>query len=182
MRGKKIHIDDWDKPISSRAWSRHERVCDMREKIALHRKGDMYYISLYKQSKNGISLNEIKKEEHVSTFVLSASTFLKQFIGNINDWCIITTPRRRHHDGYHFATAICQEIADKEKITFYENAFHCISKDRVNPEFFLLRKINENRVILFDDIITTGKTLTTCYNILKKENKQILAIVGINNN
>lgn len=182
MKGKKIHIDDWDKPLSGRAWHTHERLCDMRERIAIHRKGGMYYISLYKQTKQGISLNNIKKEEHVTTFVQSASSFLKQFIGSMNDWCIITTPKRRHYDGFHFAKAICKEIAEKERIPFYENAIQCISKDRLNPEFFLLRKINENRVILFDDILTTGKTISTCYQLLKEENKQIIVIIGVNNN
>ena len=47
MSGRKVYIDDWDKPISSRAWHKHERKCDLKENVSIHRKGDMYFISLF---------------------------------------------------------------------------------------------------------------------------------------
>lgn len=181
MSGRKVRIDDWDKPLSARAWHRHERRSDLKERVDIHRKGDMYYISLFRRTTDGIALDAIKREEHTGHFAQVAAMFLERFIGSLDGWCIVTTPRRRHHEGFHFASSVAAQIAKSGKIPFYENAFQCITKDRLNPEFFLLRKINENRVILYDDIITTGKTITTCFNLLK-DKKQVIVITGIYNN
>ena len=46
-KGKICRIDDWDKPeaVKGKSWSHQERLCDLREKVSLHKKGDIYYIS-----------------------------------------------------------------------------------------------------------------------------------------
>ena len=67
------------------------------------------------------------------------------------------------------------------KIPFYENAIQCLTKDRLNPEFFLLRPIKEKKIIVYDDILTTGSTLLATYELLK-DREQLLFLVGINNN
>lgn len=181
MSGRKVYIDDWDKPISSRAWHKHERKCDLKENVSIHRKGDMYFISLFKRTNSGYLLDDIKREEHVSHFTKAAVMFLNRFIGSLDGWCILTAPKRRHFEGFHFSTSVCREIAKSGNIPFYENAFQCITKDRVNPDIHLLRKINENRVIVFDDILTTGSTIAACYQQIKEKN-QVIVLIGINNN
>ena len=104
----------------------------------------------------------------------------RHIVGGYEGWCIVTTPRRRHNEGFHFSTSICTKIAGAVKIPFYENAIQCLTKDRLNPEFFLLRPIKEKKIIVYDDILTTGSTLLATYELLK-DREQLLFLVGINN-
>ncbi|WP_300700980.1 phosphoribosyltransferase [Bacteroides sp.] len=184
-RGKICRIDDWDEPVAvkGRSWSHNERFCDLKERIVLHKKGDIYYISQFTRSKTGTSFLEIKRsEELASLFAERACEFLRRFVvGGYDDWCIVTTPRRRHYDGFHFATSVCCKIAEAVSIPFYVGAIQCLTKNRLNPEFFLLRPIKEQRIIVYDDIVTTGSTLLATYELLKDRN-QLLFLVGINNN
>lgn len=184
-KGKIFRIDDWDKPeaVKAKSWSHQERFCNLKEKVSLHKKGDIYYISQFTRSNTGISFSEIKQsEELASLFAERACEFLRRFIiGGLDSWCIITTPRRRHYEGFHFATCVCEKIAEAVKIPFYESAIQCLTKDRLHPEFFLLRPINEMRIIVYDDILTTGSTLLATHELLK-DRVQVLFLVGINNN
>ena len=52
-KGKICRIDDWDKPeaVKYKSWSHQERLCDLKEKVSLHKKGDIYYISQFTRSK-----------------------------------------------------------------------------------------------------------------------------------
>ncbi|RAZ94971.1 hypothetical protein DK853_32410, partial [Klebsiella oxytoca] len=45
----------------------------------------------------------------------------------------------------------------------------------------LLRPIKEKKIIVYDDILTTGSTLLATYELLK-DREQLLFLVGINNN
>ena len=178
-KGRKIRIDDWDKP--ARGWRKYERLCHMQPKVRIHRKGGFYYISLFARTKDGIQFEEIKSSGECAEVISEAATeLILSLIRPDDEWCIITTPKRRHITEYHFATDICQKIAQGVKIKFYESAMQCLNRTRINPEFYLLRPIKEQRVILFDDICTTGSTLTAAYDLLK-DRKQVICIVGINN-
>ena len=61
---------------------------------------------------------------------------------------------RRHTGGFHFATAVCERISTTLGIPFYADAVQCINRNRLDPDFHLLRPIAERRVIVYDDIIT----------------------------
>ena len=158
-KGKICRIDDWDKPeaVKYKSWSHQERLCDLKEKVSLHKKGDIYYISQFTRSKTGTSFSEIKQSEELASFFAErACEFLHRFI-------------------------VGTKIAGAVKIPFYENAIQCLTKDRLNPEFFLLRPIKEKKIIVYDDILTTGSTLLATYELLK-DREQLLFLVGINNN
>lgn len=83
-------------------------------------------------------------------------------------------------DGYHFLTDVCQKIAKAVEIKFYDNAIQCLTKNRIKPEFYLLRELKEENVIVYDDIMTTGSTLNATYELLK-DKKIVLFLVGIKN-
>lgn len=83
-------------------------------------------------------------------------------------------------DGYHFSTDVCQKIAKAVEIKFYDNAIQCLTKNRIKPEFYLLRELKEENVIVYDDIMTTGSTLNATYELLK-DKKIVLFLVGIKN-
>jgi len=179
MRGKPrtiTKIDDWDK-----FGAPDEKRCDLSDNLRVHQKGDIIYHSLFKSTNDGKTLTEIKSDEsNAAIFCEKACWLLRRLIIPDNTWCIVTTPRRRHFEGLHFATRVCELIAKELKIKFYDNALQCINKDRINPEFYLLRDIAENKVIIFDDIITTGKTLIASRK--QFEDKEIvMCVVGIKN-
>ena len=178
-KGRKVRMDEWDKPTLG--WKKRERFCNMQPKVRIHRKGGFYYISLFASTKDGIPFTEIKNSGECAEAISSAATeLILSMVRPDDEWCIVTTPKRRHFTEYHFATDICKKIAWGLNIKFYESAIQCLNKTRINPEFHLLRPITEQRIILFDDICTTGSTITAAYDLLR-DRKQVLCIVGINN-
>ena len=181
-RGKIIRMDRWDRlPGKNRLKRGNERYCDLTPRPTLHRIGNIYYTSFYRRTKSGMSFDEIKQSELVAyDFAEVVCGFLRCFVASFNDMCIITTPRRRHHDGFHFASVVCQNISKNLNIPFYCDAVQCINRSRLDPDFVLLRPICERRVIVFDDIITTGMTLTATANLLD-DRELVLNIIGINN-
>ena len=163
-----IRMDEWDR--EPRGWRRRTLRCDMKERYSLHRKGDLFYVSMFRTTKVGVTFEELKMSQSAAcAFSEAAVRFISQVVRPDGDWCIVTAPRRRHADGYHLATEVCRKIAAGVKIRFYENAIQCTDKDRINPEFFLLRPIREPNVIFYDDIITTGSTMLASYDRYKQQ-------------
>jgi predicted amidophosphoribosyltransferase len=96
------------------------------------------------------------------------------------DWCIITTPKRRHLVK-NFATRISEEIAAHLNIPFYEDVCSCRTKQRVDAIFDVNVVPKEQNVICFDDFVTTGQTLQAMKRALEPFNKNLLFFSGINN-
>ena len=174
-----VRMDDWDRAERKIVAIRR---CDMHFRPVLHRKGGMYYITMYRRSSSGMSFSEIKESVKCAESVCEElSRFLGLLVGCLDGWAIVTTPARRHYGGFHFATAVCRKLAETEKINFYEGAVQCVDRNRMEPEFHLLRPLAEKRIIIFDDIITTGKTLEATYALIREKREQVICIVGINN-
>lgn len=175
-------MDQWDVPASKpRLKGGNIPLCDLSARTVLHQLGKMIYFSQFRRTKSGIPFSEIKQfAEIASKFADAASDFISYHVRNTEGWCIITTPRHRHADGFHFATAVCERISATIGIPFYPDAVQCINKNRLDPDFHLLRPICERKVIVYDDIITTGTTLTTTSSLLS-DRDFVLNIVGINN-
>lgn len=181
-RSKIVRMDDWDVVAKGpKLLSDNVPRCDLKPREALHRIGNLYYISQFRRSKEGFTFREIKSSaDHAAAFALAASNFLKIFIGKTDGWCIITTPRRRHADGFHFATEVCRGISVNLSIPFYADAVQCVNHDRLHPDFMLLRPLPERRVIVYDDIITTGSTLIAT-NAQLGDRDMVLNLISISN-
>lgn len=175
-------MDKWDVPASRpRLKGGNIPLCDLTPRTVFHQLGALVYFSQYKRTKTGEPFSEIKRSAEIAgMFAESACDFIHRLVNNTEDWAIITTPRRRNNDGFHFATFVSECIAARLGITFYPDAVQCINRNRLEPEFHLLRPIAERRIIVFDDIITTGTTLTAT-NSLLGDRDFILNIIGINN-
>lgn len=175
-------MDQWDIPASRpRLKGGNIPLCDLTPRPALHQFGALVYFSHFKRTKSGTPFSEVKHSTDIAKdFAEAASNFILRLVNNTEDWAIITTPRRRHADGFHFASAVCEQIAYRLNIPFYANAVQCINRNRLDPEFHLLRPIPEKRVIIYDDIITTGTTLTATASLLA-DRDFVLNIIGINN-
>jgi predicted amidophosphoribosyltransferase len=136
--------------------------------------------------KRGIPLIEIKENpDNVPLFADNLVDFLDNALGGDNmkngGWCICTAPRRRHKDGFHFATAICKAVAKSLHIPFYEDAFSAKNRSRIDPEFYMLKNPVEPNVILYDDIITTGETMRAMRKLLADAGHVTFLIVAIKN-
>lgn len=175
-------MDKWDVPASRpRLKGGNIPLCDLSPRTICHQLGDLVYFSQFKRTKKGIPFSEIKQSAEIAqVFADAACNFILRLVNNTENWAIITTPRRRHADGFHFASAVCEIISDRLGISFYADAVQCINRNRLEPEFYLLRPIAERRVIVYDDIITTGTTLTATASLLA-DRDFILNLIGINN-
>ena len=172
-------MDDWDKPRGG--WKHNIRLCDLSLRPSMHKKGEIYYFSLFRTTKTGTPIEKIKEDRNnAQLFADEMQHFLHCLINDTSGWAIVTTPTRRHNGEWHFATEVCKILAGREKIKFYEGAIQCLNKDRIKPSFFLLRPIYEKRIIIIDDIITTGMTLTTAHDLFY-DKQQVHCLIGINN-
>lgn len=181
-RSKITHMDDWDVfPSQPRLKGGGIPLCDLKHRTVMHRLGSLIYFSQFKRTKEGTSFSEIKQSAGMaSLFAKVASDFIENLVGNMEGWCIITTPRRRHSQGFHLATAVCWGISARLRIPFHAEAVQCINRNRLSPEFHLLLPVPERRVIIYDDIITTGMTLTATAALLP-DRDSVLNIISINN-
>ena len=169
-----------------KSWARTEKYCDLKRKIEQHPCGGMIVTSFYKVGKRGIPITEIKENpRNAELFADNLCDYLTQATGGgvllKGDWCILTTPRRRHKDGFHFATEICRLAAKSLGLPFYQDAFSAENHSRINPEFRMLKNPKQVNVILYDDIITTGVTIKTVRQMLLDEGHVVLLLVGIKN-
>ena len=75
----------------------------------------------------------------------------------------------------HLTSRVIKPLFNKLRA---RNAISYSGKSRefriLNPRDFQLKKFKEESVILVDDIITTGATLTQAIDILKRANKEVL--------
>lgn len=175
-------MDKWDVPASRpRLKGGNIPLCDLTPRTVVHQLGSLVYFSQFKRTKHGTPFSEIKQSADIAAlFAEIAGSFIQSLINNMDDWCIITTPRRRHADGFHFATAVCELLSERVGIPFYADAVQCISRNRLAPDFHLLRPIAERRIIVYDDIITTGSTLRATSELLA-DRDFVLNLIGINN-
>ena len=72
-------------------------------------------------------------------------------------------------------------MAEVLRIPFYEDVAIACNTDRVHPVFRLNLVPEENNLIVFDDIVTTGITIETTKQLLIPYHKNMMFFVGINN-
>lgn len=174
-----------DAPIGVTAWNdkeREEARCNLSVKPAIHEKIRFSYISLFKKSNDGKTLTEIKSDfNNTKLFAETAANYIKMLLSlnKPNEWCIVTTPKRRHKET-NFADVVCQQLSKLIGVKYHRDLFECKNKSRVEPEFSRVYEFEENNVIVFDDIVTTGFTLTEMSR--KLYDKNTFYVVGIQNN
>ena len=166
----------WDKSIEAR--------CDFTRRVRMTRRSSLFFISIWQKSIMGRTLSEIKGDDAmVGFFANEMAALIKDIIGeelHKADWCIITTPKRRHLQK-NFATRISESMAPVLGIPFYEDVCSCHTRQRVNAVFTVNLVPRENNIICFDDFVTTGQTLAAMKEALKPYRKNIMFFAGINN-
>ena len=167
------------------SWKVSAKLCDMKQHIAAREKAGFFYTTFFATGKKGRPLEDIKADPNaVRPFALNLADYLERSLGNNlarNNWCICTTPRRRHTTGFHFATEICKLAEAELGIPFYEDVVLTKNRSRIEPEFILNRDPVEPNVILYDDIITTGITIRETRRLLLEKDHTVLVVVAIRN-
>ena len=178
-------FDDPNEYTRRESWKVSAKLCDMKQHIAAREKTGFFYTTFFATGKKGRPLEEIKADPNaVRPFALNLADYLERSLGDNlarNDWCICTTPRRRHHTGFHFATEICRLAESELGIPFYEDVVVTKNRSRIEPEFVLNLDPEEANVILYDDIITTGITIRETRRLLLEKGHTVLVVVAIRN-
>lgn len=166
----------WDKTVEAR--------CDFSRKIRITRRSAIFFISLWQKSVFGRTLTDIKGDDAMVEFFASElAPLIQDILGTqlaSGDWCIITTPKRRHTTK-NFATRISERLAALLAIPFYEDVCSCHTKQRMNAVFTVNIVPKEQNIICFDDFVTTGQTLAAMKRAYEPYKKNILFFAGINN-
>ena len=166
----------WDKSVEAR--------CDFARRVRLTRRADVFFISLWQKSLYGRTLTDIKADDSlVGFFAENVAPLILDVLGSSlasGQWCIVTTPKRRHLVK-NFATRISEQIARRLAVPFYEDVASCRTKKRIGAVFSLNRLPPEPNVIVFDDFVTTGSTLKAMQTLLRQHGKNCLFFTGINN-
>ncbi len=168
----------------NKRWEESKKRCDLKDHIATHRANGTYYQALFKAGKEGRPLKELKVEANVWLFSQTALEYIRGSLGgNLCEggWCILTTPRRRHGAGFHFATAVCEQIAMELRVPFYPDVVTCLNHDRLHPHFILESYPKERNVLLYDDILTTGCTLKATKDLLVEAGYTVSVLISIDN-
>lgn len=165
---------DFDEKLKAR--------CDLKPQISHVTKSGLFVLCNFRKSKKQTDATILSIKENTDNAEVFADEFillLQKIIHAPDGWCIITAPKRRHKE-MNFAEKICEIASDKTGITFYKDVFSCKNLKKIDPEFTITKNINENNIILYDDIITTGSTLLAMCQLL--QDKNLICIAGINNN
>lgn len=166
----------WDKSTEAR--------CDFSRRPRINHRAGVWFISLWQKSLMGRTLTEIKSDPaEIPHFADAVSGFILQYLGHSlgnGGWCICTTPKRRHKER-NFASLISDSMHRTLGIPFYEDVAMCRNRQRVNAVFTLNVLPGEPNIIVFDDFVTTGSTLSAMHRLLSPLNKNLLFVAGINN-
>lgn len=169
----------------ARTFSGNEPRCDLTVIHRCYPKNNYYFFASYRQTNKGRTLNEIKEDiEMVDIFSETSMEIIDRAFGkNLKSggWALTVPPRRRHKEGLHFATETGRQIAYKIGIPFYSESAICTSRHRIGAVFEPGNIPEEPNIIVYDDIVTTGSTLTSMQNLLNQYDKTVFFVASIYN-
>ena len=168
-----------------KAWETAAKKCDLTPKIQLRMKCGGYYTAFFSTGKNGRPIEDIKTDPSlVQPFADCLCDYLDRYLGgdlSRGGWCICTTPRRRHRDGMHFATSVCEAASADLGVRFYPDAVTAPNRGRIDTEFTLAVNPEEPNIVLFDDVLTTGITMRETRRLFIEAGHTVMSVAAIRN-
>lgn len=166
-----------------KAWCKEQPArCDFQKQVKiLHRPG-FYFMSVWNKSVKGRTLVDIKSDDSMIPFFAEhVGELIADTVGaNLTGWAIVTTPKRRHKE-HNFASLIAEEIGRRLSLPFYEDCALAQNRERVDAVFTANNIPAEHNIIVFDDFVTTGSTITAMKSLLDSLGKMSIYFTGINN-
>lgn len=159
--------------------------CDLSEQhVHLFPKVGLRVLAVWKRTVKGPTLAEIKADDAmVPLFVNSLVPVLQSVLGcNLRSggWAVITTPRRRHKER-NFACMVAEEMAYRLGVPYRPDVAIARTKQRIGVDFEPGDIPHETNLICFDDFVTTGSTLGAMNRLLAPIGKNIVYVVGVDN-
>ena len=168
-----------------KSWENAGKRCGTDLDIRIREKNGFLYTSFFTTGGEGKLISEIKKNpEMAELFAENLADYITRTIGGRlsgGGWCLATTPRRRHKDGFHFSSEVCRKAAGILGIPFREEIAVALTRARVDPKFELVKDPEEHNVILYDDIMTTGMTMKKTRELLFEKGHAVWSVVSIRN-
>lgn len=162
-------------------WGRGEESehrCDLLPREKRYKLKEFYYISCFHNTTTGERLSIIKQQQaNIKIFADAAVEQIKKL--NIPGECTLVSAPARKHIENNFAENICEKIAQDLCLNYERGIIRILSKDRFRPIFSLKHPVKTECVILYDDIITTGKTIAEMKRLF--DDKKVFVIIGIKN-
>lgn len=164
-----------------------EPRCDFSDGRAamVFRSRDFGCMTLWRRSTLGQTLSEIKTgDANLRRFADAAASMIGRILGHnlaAGGWALAVPPPRRHTEA-NFAMRAASILADRLGIPFIGSPAICHGRGRVGAVYTLAsRPPSQRNLIIFDDIITTGSTMQSMYNLLSPLGYNLFFIAGINN-
>lgn len=167
------------------AGSQEVARCDFApNKAGLHPRAGVWFHSLWKRSAKGRTLSDIKEDGAMADFFAQAlAPFIAGVLGGflaMGGFAMVTTPARRHKVG-NFGERTACAIASRLGIPFFPACAVARSCQRIGAVFDEGNIPPQRNIIVFDDIVTTGSTLSAMDTLLRAKGKNCFFVVGINN-
>lgn len=161
-----------------------EARCDMKPCIRLTRRG-VFFTSVWKKSLFGRTLTDLKADTcMVDVFASAIIPVIKEVVGEHLDprhFAIVCSPRRRHL-GWNFAHETAALIGANLGIQFIPDCCTAKTRQRINAEFDAANVPAQKNLIVYDDIVTTGQTLSAMRRLLHDSlGKNCIFFANINN-
>lgn len=159
--------------------------CDLSEQhVHLFPKVGLRIIAVWKRTVKGSTLSEIKADDGmVPVFANSLTPVIRSVLGEnlrAGGFAVITTPRRRHKER-NFACMVAASLAQNLGIPYREDVAIARTKQRIGVDFEPGNIPPEKNLICFDDFVTTGSTLGAMNRLLAPLGKNIIYVVGVDN-
>lgn len=150
---------------------------DLKERTQLYRKSNFSYVSIFKKSKNGVELKDLKKEDsgYFDRFVFVLYENIRHFAKNKNT-CIVCPPPRRHKD-WNLAQQLVIGLQTYIKLNIDVELFKANSLSKYNTQIELNKPLIYDNYIIVDDIITTGQTIDACIELLDNKNVFVFCLI-----
>ena len=159
--------------------------CDLSEQhVHLFPKVGLRVLAVWKRTVKGPTLADIKADDGmVPLFANSLAPVIRSVLGEnlrAGGFAVITTPRRRHKER-NFACMVAESIAANLGIPYREDVAIARTKQRIGVDFEPGNIPPERNLICFDDFVTTGSTLGAMNRLLAPLGKNIVYVVGVDN-
>ncbi len=156
----------------------------------------LYYTPMVREAIHNLKFSFMPKVAYALGYYVNTylSVFEESGESLVNDFdCIIPVPlskQRRNNRGYNQAELLAREISEafnifvdtESLIKIYDTApqsslSYAEKKENLKDAYFCTARLDGKRILLVDDVCTTGNTLENCAKVLKENGAASVAAI-----